>query len=125
MEYPFHVPRDDVELAKDEYLIYRSGMLEHSAGNIHVKLFPSTGKPRSKLEMDDERTYDESFDANVFSVSGSYSMDIDYCYSVPRATARRRRETQENLAKGYVQSGLTAHHNQSMCIDNNTCWCTP
>ena len=61
----------------------------------------------------EKETFDGSFHANRFSVRGSYDLDLWYCYNISKATSRRRRETQDNKVKGYVQSTLTAHDNQS------------
>ena len=58
-------------------------------------------------------TYDDSFHANKFSVRGSYMMDLDHCYTVPRAIAKRRRDTRDSMAKGYTESTLKAHINLS------------
>ena len=118
LEYPHSVPRDDVELTKDEYLMYRLGVLEHTTGNVNVKLLPSTAEPvipsnRYTTETDEQETYDGSFHANKFSVTGSYSLDLEYCYNIPRAAAKQRRDTKESMVKGYTKSTLTAHDNQS------------
>ncbi len=117
VEYPSQFPRDDVELKKDEYLTYRSGILEHTTGSVNVKVMPLRAKvtpsKRDTTEPDGQETFDGSFSANRFSVTGSYSLDIEYCYNIPRAAARKRRETKEKMMRGHTQSTLSAHHNQS------------
>ena len=115
MEYASHIPLDSVDTTKDEYLTYRSGVLEHSRGAVYVKALPEPAKPDKTIGglPDEKETYDGFFDANKFSVRGSYDLDLAYCDNAPRATARRRRETQDSMLKGYVQSTLAAHNNQS------------
>ncbi len=108
---------------KDEYQTYRSQVLEHASGDVHVKVIPpaqaktndeTVTSKRETAEDDDEETFDGHFQANEFAVRGSYRLDLQYCYNVPRVRARERREMQRKMGNGYVQSALTAMYNQSI-----------
>ena len=108
-----------MEFTKEESVTYKSEALKQSRGEIYMKVLPEPSEKRERSlggsGMPDEQqdTYDDSFRANKFSVRGSYVMDLDYCYTVPRATAKRRRDTQDSMAKGYTESTLKAHINLS------------
>ncbi len=123
MEYPFDVPGDAVELMKDEYQMYRSRVLEHASGDVHVKFAPpaqaktkdeTVTSKRETTEDDNDETFDGHFQATEFAVRGSYRLDLEYCYKMPRVSARKRREMQRNMGNGYIQTALTALYNQSI-----------
>lgn len=117
-EYPSRVPPEDIELTKDEHSTYRQGILQHSTGDVHVKVNAQRARVggtgfRVSTRPDEEETYDGTFHANKLSVNSSYSLDLERCYASPRFAARHRRDTRTNMAKGYVRSTLAAHHDES------------
>ncbi len=97
-----------------------SRVLEHASGDVQVKVIPpaqaktnddTVTSKRERAEDDDEETVDSYFHKNGFAVRGSYSLDLQYCYSIPTVRVQRRREMHRNMENGYVQSALTALYN--------------
>ena len=121
LELASHIPKDKVKITKDEQLTYKSGTLQQSTGTVYVKLFPeSTNRIQPRDTVEQTETYDGTFRANKFSVKGSYVMDLDHCYSIPREVGKRRRNTRDSMLKGYTESTLKVHINLSKYYSYNS-----
>ena len=124
VDYTSHIPKEEAFLSKDEDIEYRSGMLFHSSGSSYVKLL--TTKSTEDTEMDilladvrddadrkrrntEERT-DVGSGHTKISAHATYSIDLEYCYNVPRA---RKRRAVEEMKSGVMESTLMAQSNES------------
>ena len=84
MEYPTHIPVEDVDLVEEEDIEYRDGKLFKSNGTLNL-----TVERVRPSHVESPAPDDDKFQ-NMFNARGSYSMELGVCRHV-RLTARRRR----------------------------------
>ena len=101
MDYPAGVARDDVQLVTDEEIEYRSGTLYHSSGNTSVRIDGPSNQTQSRQES--------IIDFQAFSASGSYSLDLQRCYSLSQTVhSRKRRSLEEEIERDFEEDSLKA-----------------
>ena len=103
IEYSTGAKKKHFKLERNEDIEYRDGKLYHSSGDTDIKL---KGK--------DEQNGDQMSLSKAFSAHGSFSLDLEQCYSPShRARARQRRSLSIRMNQDMTEEGLKAHFNIS------------
>jgi len=109
VEYPMHVPPQDIQLVKEEDVEYREGRLSKSNGTTRVSLKRkfTNNSPTSDTPGDDP-------DIDMFTYDGSFSMELQVCRLVPQAARKRRAITRQ-----YLSSDLSVEENLMSVYDES------
>lgn len=91
IEYPMQANRKDIQLVKEEDIEYKDGQLVKSNGTTILSL---------DKEHVPHKTSERDF-VDIFTVSGSFSMELRACRLAPHATRRRRNSVQRKLQSAY------------------------
>lgn len=97
MEYPMHVPTQDIDLIKEEDIEYRDGRLVKSNGTTRVSLDHAASQ--NGISPDEAR---------IFTVSGSFSMDLKVCRHIRHATRKRSIIQQKIESESSLEETLMA-----------------
>ena len=105
INYTTGMPKEDFKFKQVEDIEYRNGSLYHSGGYTEIKM-------EKDLSDDVEGEHQPSF-SDIFSASGSYDLDLQYCYSVPhRQRVKQRRSIQ--MDNDMQEENLRATVDESM-----------
>lgn len=103
IDYSTGARKVDFELSKKEDLEYRGGRLYHSSGITDIKV-----KGKSKLYKSGGEQ--KSF-SSAFSVHGSYTLDLDHCFTPSPSSRERQRRSLSDT--DMAEEGLGASFNKS------------
>ena len=121
-DYPSGANKKDVKLVKDEDVEYHSGTLFHSRGTTSVSVGTSSGGG----------DLDSIITPETFSGHGSYSLDLQRCYSLSQTVhSRKRRSLEEEIERDFEEDSLKAtmdegiimsmHQSRAMYMYCNSC----
>lgn len=106
IEYSTGAKKQDFKLERSEDIEYRGGKLYHSSGGTSIKV---KGKNDQSGGDEDHMSFSKAFSAH-----GSFSLDLEQCYSQPqRARARQRRSMSEKMNQDTIEESLKVLFNTS------------
>lgn len=107
IEYPMQVNSKDIQFVKEEDIEYRDGKLVKSNGSTILSL--------NQEHVPQEGS--EGYFVDIFTVSGSFSMELSVCRPAPRTTRKRRNSVQRNLQSAHsLEETLMASFDQGISI---------
>ena len=95
IDYSTGARKRDIQLMKEEEIEYRDGVLQHSSGDTSFKI-----QNRHQTETGQEKKLSDAFSAH-----GSYTLDLQRCYTSKKENKARRKRT------------LDDHMNQNMIAE--------
>ena len=104
ISYSTGAPKEDLKFTQNEDIEYRNGSLHHSSGNTEVKIKDSQGREN---EDDDQPSL-----SDILSARGSYTLDLQHCYSAPQRQGDRQRRNVQ-IDENMQQEDLSAKFDKS------------
>ena len=110
IDYSTGARKRDIQLRKEEDIEYRNGVLQHSFGDTSFKV-------QSKNGFKEPQSSQKEF-SDAFSARGSYTLDLQRCYTPTKQDgARRKRSIDNEMNRNRMsEERLTANFNISKCI---------
>ena len=108
IDYSTGARKRDIQLSKEEDIEYRNGVLHHSSGDTMFKV-------KSKNTIEKAQNGQEKKFSDVFSARGSYTLDLQQCYTPTKQDgARRKRSLDDVMNRNRMsEERLTANFNIS------------
>ena len=108
IDYSTGARKRDIHLRKEEDIEYRNGILYHSSGDTMFKV-------EGKKDIEDAQSGQEKKFSDAFSAHGSYTLDLQQCYTPSKQDgARRKRSLDDVMNQNRVlEERLTANFNIS------------
>ena len=111
IHYSTGARKRDIQLRKEEDIEYRNGVLQHSSGDTSFKV-------QSKNSIEEPQSSQEKEFSDAFSARGSYTLDLQRCYTpTKRDGTRRKRSIDDEMNRNRMsEERLTANFNISKYI---------
>ena len=108
IDYSTGARKRDIQLQKEEDIEYRNGVLRHSSGNTMFKVEGRNG-------IEEAQSGQEKEFSDVFSAHGSYTLDLQQCYTPSKQDgARQKRSLNDEMNRNRMsEERLTANFNIS------------
>ena len=108
IDYSTGAKKRDIQLWKEEDIEYRNGVLHHSSGDTMFKV-------EGKKDVEDAQSSQEKEFSDAFSAHGSYSLDLQQCYTPSKKDGARRKRSLDDIMNRNRMSEerLTANFNIS------------
>ena len=108
IDYSTGARKRDVQIRKEEDIEYRNGVLQHSSGDTLFKV-------QSKTGIEEPRSSQEKEFSDAFSAHGSYTLDLQRCYTPTKKDGIRHKRSLYNQMNWTVmlEERLTANFNIS------------
>ena len=108
IDYSTGARKRDIQLRKEEDIEYRDGVLQHSSGDTSFKI-------ENKNDIKEPQHSQEKEFSDAFSAHGSYTLDLQRCYTPTRKDgARRKRSLNDQMNQNRIsEERLTANFNIS------------
>ena len=108
IDYSTGARKRDVQIRKEEDIEYRNGVLQHSSGDTLFKV-------QSKTGIEEPRSSQEKEFSDAFSAHGSYTLDLQRCYTPTKKDGIRHKRSLYNQMNRTVmlEERLTANFNIS------------
>ena len=85
IDYSTGAKKRDIQLRKEEDIEYRNGILRHSSGDTMFKV-------EGKRGIEDAQSGQEKEFSDAFSAHGSYSLDLQQCYTPSKKDGAQTKE---------------------------------
>ncbi len=108
IDYSTGARKRDIQLRKEEDIEYRNGVLHHSSGDTMFKV-------KGKTNIEEAQNSQEKKFSDAFSAHGSYTLDLQQCYTPTKQDgARRKRSLDDVINRNRMSEGrLIANFNIS------------
>ena len=108
IDYSTGARKRDILLRKEEDIEYRNGVLQHSSGDTSFKV-------ERKSAIEERQSNEEKEFSDAFSARGSYTLDLQQCYTPTKQDrARRKRSLDDEMIWNRMsEERLTANFNIS------------
>ena len=108
IDYSTGARKRDIQLRKEEDIEYRDGILQHSSGDTSFKI-------QNKNSIEEPQSSQEKEFSDAFSARGSYSLDLQQCYTPTKQDgARRKRSLNDHMNQNKMsEERITANFNIS------------
>ena len=108
IDYSTGAKKRDIQLRKEEDIEYRNGVLQRSSGDTSFKV-------QSKNGIEEPHSSQEKEFSDAFSAHGSYTLDLQRCYTPTKQDGARQKRSLDDKINGNRMSEerLTANFNIS------------
>ena len=108
IHYSTGAKKCDIQLREEEDIEYRNGVLRHSSGDTMFKV-------EGKKDVEDAQSGQEKEFSHAFSAHGSYSLDLQQCYTPSKKDGARRKRSLDDVMNRnrMLEERLTADFNIS------------
>ena len=90
IDYSTGARKRDIQLSKEEDIEYRNGVLHHSSGDTMFKV-------KSKNTIEKAQNGQEKKFSDAFSARGSYTLDLQQCYTPTKQDGARRKRSLDDV----------------------------